>query len=183
MEEKRDKTLLDMEKKIGNYNEKEQVLKNFRINKPNMNMNIINSKFRKENLMSFLNNFKKENEKIANEPNKMKYNIECDQDDDEEYEEDEIKEENGIKMNNINLDENEEDENDEKDKNKKEKKDKKGKKEKIELDLLMGILEQQKKNELTIDYVINNKKKERNNDNDDVQEGEKEIIDFLIEKK
>ena len=60
--EKRDKSLLELENKIGKYNEKENILKNMRINKPNMNMNLFNNeKFNKGNLLSFLDKFKKEN--------------------------------------------------------------------------------------------------------------------------
>ena len=169
--EKRDKSLLDLENKIGNFNEKENVLKNMRINKPNMNMNQFNNnnKFSKENLLSFLDKFKKENEKIMNDENKMKYNIENEQQD----EEDEESEEENINEG-INLDEDKED---------KKIKNKKKKGEKIEMDLLMGILEQQKKKEITIENIIENIK----NKEDDIQDknkekGEKEIIDFLKNK-
>ena len=169
--EKRDKSLLDLENKIGNFNEKENVLKNMRINKPNMNMNQFNNnnKFSKENLLSFLDKFKKENEKIMKDENKMKYNIENEQQD----EEDEESEEENINEG-INLDEDKED---------KKIKNKKKKGEKIEMDLLMGILEQQKKKEITIENIIKNIK----NKEDDIQDknkekGEKEIIDFLKNK-
>ena len=168
--EKRDKSLLDLENKIGNFNEKENVLKNMRINKPNMNMNqFSNNKFSKENLLSFLDKFKKENEKIMKDENKMKYNIENEQQD----EEDEESEEENINEG-INLDEDKED---------KKIKNKKKKGEKIEMDLLMGILEQQKKKEITIENIIENIK----NKEDDIQDknkekGEKEIIDFLKNK-
>ena len=41
---------LNLENKIRNFNEKENILKNFRINKPNMNMNLFsNNKFSKDN--------------------------------------------------------------------------------------------------------------------------------------
>ena len=167
--EKRDKSLLDLENKIGNFNEKENVLKNMRINKPNMNMNQFNNnKFKKENLLSFLDKFKKENEKIMNDENKMKYNIENEQQDEEEEESEEENIDDGI-----NLDE---------DKENKKIKNKKG--EKIEMDLLMGILEQQKKKEITIENIIENIKNEEDNIQDKNKEnGEKEIIDFLKNKK
>ena len=168
--EKRDKSLLDLENKIGNFNEKENVLKNMRINKPNMNMNQFNNnKFSKENLLSFLDKFKKENEKIMKDENKMKYNIENEQQD----EEDEESEEENINEG-INLDEDKED---------KKIKNKKKKGEKIEMDLLMGILEQQKKKEITIENIIENIKNEKDDIQDKNKEnGEKEIIDFLKNK-
>ena len=168
--EKRDKSLLDLENKIGNFNEKENVLKNMRINKPNMNMNQFNNKFNKENLLSFLDKFKKENEKIMNDENKMKYNIENEQQDEEDEESE------GENINEgINLDEDKE--------NKKIKK-KKKKGEKIEMDLLMGILEQQKKKEITIENIIENIKNEKDDIQDKNKEnGAKEIIDFLKNKK
>ena len=176
--EKRDNSLLDLENKIGNFNEKENILKNFRINKPNMNMNLFsNNKFSKENLLSFLDKFKKENEKIINDENKNKYNIE-----NEEIDEEVENEEENEMNKEINLDEDKEDENNNKQKNKKKKKG-----EKIEFDLLMGILEQQKKKEISIENIIENKKnenlKERNILEDkDREEGEKEIINFLESK-
>ena len=169
--EKRDKSLLDLENKIGNFNEKENVLKNMRINKPNMNMNQFNNnnKFSKENLLSFLDKFKKENEKIMKDENKMKYNIENEQQD----EEDEESEEENINEG-INLDEDKED---------KKIKNKKKKGEKIEMDLLMGILEQQKKKEITIENIIENiKNKEVDIQDKNKEKGEKEIIDFLKNK-
>ena len=173
--EERDKSLLELEKKIDNYNEKEHILKDMRINKPNMNMNNLNNKFNKNDLLSFLNNFKKENEKIMNEPDKMKYNIEYEQEDNEEEDGDDDDEQDE--------NEDEDDDNDSDDR-----KIKKNKKEKIELDLLMGILEQQKKKEITINDIIENKKKENEKKDNleqlkDIQGGEKEIIDFLKEKK
>ena len=65
---KSDKSLLDLENKIGKNNEKENILKNMRINKPNMKMDLLNNnKFNKGNLLSFLDKFKKENEKILND--------------------------------------------------------------------------------------------------------------------
>ena len=171
--EKRDKSLLDLENKIGNINEKENVLKNMRINKPNMNMNLLNiNKFNKDNLLSFLNKFKKENEKIMEDENKSKYNIENEQNEEEEDGE----EKDNINNNVINLDEDEEE-------NEKDVKNKKKKVEKIELDLLMGILEQQKKKEISILNIIENKKKLENNlDEYNKEKGEKEIIDFLTKK-
>ena len=170
---KKDKSLLDLETKIGKYNEKEQALKNLRINKPEMNINLLkNNNFNKGNLLSFLDKFKKENEKIMNDVNKEKYNIENEQDNDEESSEGEN---NNNKI--INLDENEENEENLKEKKKKNE-------EKIEIDLLMGILEQQKKKEINIEDIINNK---NNNDdvngNNNIEEGEKEIIDFLTKQK
>ena len=173
--EKRDKSLLELEKKIDNYNEKEYILKDMRINKPNMNMNSLNNKFNKNDLLSFLNKFKKENEKIMNEPDKMKYNIEYEQEDNEEEEDCDDDEK----------DENEDEEDDSENDNRKIKI---NKKEKIELDLLMGILEQQKKKEIKINDIIENKKKENEKKDNleqlkDMQGGEKEIIDFLKEKK
>ena len=176
--EKRDKSLLSLENKIGNFNEKENILKNFRINKPNMNMNqFSNNKFNKENLLSFLDKFKKENEKIMNDENKIKYNIEKE----EIVEEEENEEENEMNKE-INLDEDKEDENNNNQKNKKKKKG-----EKIELDLLMGILEQQNKKEISIENIIENKKnaniKEESKLSDkNKEEGEKEIINFLQNK-
>ena len=170
---KKDKSLLDLETKIGKYNEKEQTLKNLRINKPEMNINLLkNNNFNKGNLLSFLDKFKKENEKIMNDVNKEKYNIENEQDNDEESSEGEN---NNNKI--INLNENEENEENLKEKKKKNE-------EKIEIDLLMGILEQQKKKEINIEDIINNK---NNNDdvngNNNIEEGEKEIIDFLTKQK
>ena len=178
--EKRDKSLLELENKIGKYNEKENILKNMRINKPNMNMNLLNNnKFNKNNLLSFLDKFKKENEKILNDDNKLKYNIENEPQDEEEEESDE---ENNINNNGINLDENEEK------KNKKEEKHNNKKGKKIEMDLLMGILEQQKKKEISIENIIQSKKNENVNDKDKInddnkEKGEKEIINFLLNKK
>ena len=176
--EKRDNSLLDLENKIGNFNEKENILKNFRINKPNMNMNqFSNNKFNKENLLSFLDKFKKENEKIINDENKNKYNIE-----NEEIDEEVENEEENEMNKEINLDEDKEDENNNNQKNKKKKKG-----EKIELDLLMGILEQQNKKEISIENIIENKKnaniKEESKLSDkNKEEGEKEIINFLQNK-
>ena len=179
--EKRNVSLLDLEKKIDNYNEKEDILKKMKFNKPDMNINNLNNKFNKDNLLSFLNNFKKENDKMMNEPNKNKYNIE---EYDENYEDDEGGEgdDNDESQNkDINLDENKETKT--KGENKRKKKNKKNGKEKIELDILMGILEQQKKKEITIDNIIENKKRERENiDKKDLEKGEKEIIDFLLDK-
>ena len=172
--EKRDKSLLSLENKIGNHNEKENILKNLRFNKPNMNLNQLNSnnKFCKENLLSFLDKFKKENEKIVNDVNKMKYNIENEQEDEESEEENDL--EDGISL----------DEDKEEKKNKKSKNKKKNKGEKIEIDLLMGILEQQKKKEITIEKIIENKKNGENNiHNINKEKGEQEIIDFLLNKK
>ena len=54
--EKRNVSLLDLEKKIDNYNEKEDILKKMKFNKPDMNINNLNNKFNKDNLLSFLNN-------------------------------------------------------------------------------------------------------------------------------
>ena len=176
--EKRDKSLLELENKIGNYNEKENTLKNMRINKPNMNINLINNnKFNKGNLLSFLDKFKKENEKIIKDENKLKYNIENVEEESEEEEEKE--KDNKI----IELDEDKEENEDSKRKNKKKKNGTK-----IEMDLLMGILEQQKKKEITIENIIENKKKENileeDSSNDkNIEKGEKEIIDFLLNNK
>ena len=173
--EKRDKSLLDLEKKIDNYNEKKNVLNNFRFNKPDININNLNNKFNKDNLLSFLNNFKKENDKIMNEPDKRKYNIEeNDEQDDEESDSN-----NNENNKDIKLDENEEENLDEKKNDKTAKKVKKDKNEQIELDLLMGILEQQKKKEITINNIIGNKRDNLKNE----EKGEEEIINFLIEKK
>ena len=176
--EKRDNSLLDLENKIGNFNEKENILKNFRINKPNMNMNqFSNNKFSKENLLSFLDKFKKENEKIINDENKNKYNIE-----NEEIDEEVENEEENEMNKEINLDEDKEDEDNNKQKNKKKKKG-----EKIELDLLMGILEQQNKKEISIENIIENKKNANIKEESKLldknkEEGEKEIINFLQNK-
>ena len=58
------------------------------------------------------------------------------------------------------------------------------------MDLLMGILEQQKKKEITIENILENKKRENinkeiiiNENNHEKEKGEEEIIDFLINKK
>ena len=136
-----------------------------------MNMNQFNNnKFKKENLLSFLDKFKKENEKIMNDENKMKYNIENEQQDEEEEESEEENIDDGI-----NLDE---------DKENKKIKNKKKKGEKIEMDLLMGILEQQKKKEITIENIIENiKNAEGDTQDKNKEKGEKEIIDFLKNKK
>ena len=177
---KRDKSLLDLENKIGKNNEKENILKNMRINKPNMKMDLLNNnKFNKGNLLSFLDKFKKENEKILNDDNKLKYNIENNPQ--EEEESDEENNNNNV----INLDENEE--NDNKDKEKSNNNNKKGTK--IEMDLLMGILEQQKKKEISIDNIIEYKKNENLLNDEDIinkdnkEKEEKEIINFLMNEK
>ena len=156
---KRDKSLLDLENKIGKNNEKENILKNMRINKPNMKMDLLNNnKFNKGNLLSFLDKFKKENEKILNDDNKLKYNIENNPQ--EEEESDEENNNNNV----INLDENEENENKEKEKSNNN--NKKGTK--IEMNLLMGILEQQKKKEISIDNIIEYKKNENLLNDEDI---------------
>ena len=176
---KRDKSLLDLEIKIGNYNEKENTLKNMRINKPKMDINLINNnKFNKGNLLSFLDKFKKENEKIMKDENKLKYNIE-NVEEEESEEEEEREKDNKI----IELDEDKEENEDTKSKNKKKKNEAK-----IEMDLLMGILEQQKKKEITIENIIENKKNENifnedDSNNKNIEKGEKEIIDFLLNNK
>ena len=177
---KRDKSLLDLENKIGKNNEKENILKNMRINKPNMKMDLLNNnKFNKGNLLSFLDKFKKENEKILNDDNKLKYNIENNPQ--EEEESDEENNNNNV----INLDENEENENKEKEKSNNI--NKKGTK--IEMDLLMGILEQQKKKEISIDNIIEYKKNENLLNDEDIinkdnkEKVEKEIINFLKNEK
>ena len=177
---KRDKSLLDLEIKIGNYNEKENTLKNMRINKPKMDINLINNnKFNKGNLLSFLDKFKKENEKIMKDENKLKYNIENVEEEEESEEEEEREKDNKI----IELDEDKEENEDTKSKNKKKKNEAK-----IEMDLLMGILEQQKKKEITIENIIENKKNENifnedDSNNKNLEKGEKEIIDFLLNNK
>ena len=171
---KNDNSLLDLEKKLGN--EKNYVLNKYKFNKPDMNINNLNnnSKFNRDNLLLFLNNFKKENDKIMNDTNKQKYNIEIkNEDEEEEQEEESIKK--GIELN-------EDDEN--------EVKEKKEKKEEIELDLLMGILEQQKKKEISIEDIIDNDNiKKGNAENNNIEniinrkyKGEKEIMDFFQEK-
>ena len=177
---KRDKSLLDLENKIGKNNEKENILKNMRINKPNMKMDLLNNnKFNKGNLLSFLDKLKKENEKILNDDNKLKYNIENNPQ--EEEESDEENNNNNV----INLDENEENENKEKEKSNNN--NKKGTK--IEMDLLMGILEQQKKKEISIDNIIEYKKNENLLNAEDIinkdkkETVEKEIINFLKNEK
>ena len=178
---KSDKSLLDLENKIGKNNEKENILKNMRINKPNMKMDLLNNnKFNKGNLLSFLDKFKKENEKILNDDNKLKYNIENNPQ--EEEESDEENNNNNV----INLDENEENENKEKEKSNNNN-NKKGTK--IEMNLLMGILEQQKKKEISIDNIIEYKKNENLLNDEDIinkdnkEKGEKEIINFLMNEK
>ena len=179
--DKNDKSLLDLETKIGKYNEKEQTLKNLRINKPNMNINLLKNKnFDKENLLSFLDKFKKENEKILKEENNEKYNIENEQEDNNDD-----NEEGDNKNEIINLDEDKEKCDEKIEKNKK----KKG--QKIEIDLLMGILEQQKKKEISIEDIIINKKIEKNDNDDNIdiennnflQKDDNEIIDFLIKNE
>ena len=52
---------------------------------------------------------------------------------------------------------------------------KKDKNEQIELDLLMGILEQQKKKEITINNIIGNKRDNLKNE----EKGEEEIINII----
>ena len=139
-------------------------------------MNLLsNNKFRKENLLSFLDKFKKENEKIMNDDNKMKYNIENELQDEENEESEEQENINE----GINLDEDEEEK-----KVIKSKKKKKNKGEKIEMNLLMGILEQQKKKEITIEDIIENRKNKENHiQNKNKEKGEQEIIDFLFKNK
>ena len=168
--EKVDKSLLKLESKIGNFNKNEHMINNLKINKPNMNIKSLTNKYNNDKLLSFLNDFKKANEKMMNDNEQHKYNIEEDQEESEEEEENEDK----IKNESIKLDEKEEN------KISDEKKIVNKKKNKIELDLLMGILEQQKPKDISVDEIIKNKK---NENNEDIPDNEKEIIDFLINKK
>ena len=117
----KDDSLLKLEKKLEEHDEKEIILNKFKL-KPNMKMD--NSrKINKEGLMDFLNKFKKSNDEI-------------DQDND--------------KKNNINP--------------------------KIELDLMMGVLELQKKQNLEPKDIINI-------DEDNFDKQTNEIINFIQTKK
>ena len=69
----KDNSLLKLEKKLENNNEKDIILNKFKL-KPNMKIEKNNENLKKENLLKFLNEFKKSNDKITK--NKKKYNIE-----------------------------------------------------------------------------------------------------------
>ena len=75
----KDDSLLKLEKKLEEHDEKEIILNKFKL-KPNMKMD--NSrKINKEGLMDFLNKFKKSNDEIDKDNDKKKYNIELDEND------------------------------------------------------------------------------------------------------
>ena len=141
----KDDSLLKLEKKLEEYNEREIILNKFKI-KPNMKIDK-STKLNKEGLMDFLNKFKQSNEEMNKNNDKDKYNIEINENDeniDEEYDSD------NDNKNNINP--------------------------KIELDLMMGILEVQKKINLEPKDIIN-----INEDN--IEKQTNEIINFIQTKK
>ena len=110
----KDDSLLKLEKKLEEHDEREIILNKFKI-KPNMKIDK-STKLNKEGLIDFLNKFKQSNEEMDKNNDKNIYNIEINENDeniDEEYDSD------NDNKNNINP--------------------------KIELDLMMGILEVQKK--------------------------------------
>ena len=72
----KDNSLLKLEKKLENNNEKDIILNKF-ILKPKMKIEKRNENLKKENLLKFLNELKKSNDKIIK--NKEKYNIEIDE--------------------------------------------------------------------------------------------------------
>ena len=72
----KDNSLLKLEKKLENNNEKDIILNKF-ILKPKMKIEKKNENLKKENLLKFLNELKKSNDKIIK--NKEKYNIEIDE--------------------------------------------------------------------------------------------------------
>ena len=141
----KDDSLLKLEKKLEEHNEREIILNKFKI-KPNMKIDK-STKLNKEGLMDFLNKFKQSNEEMNKNHDKNKYNIEINENEeniDEEYDSD---------YNN-----------------------KSNKNPKIELDLMMGVLELQKKINLEPKDIIN-----INEDNIDKQTNE--IINFIKTKK
>ena len=141
----KDDSLLKLEKKLEEHDEREIILNKFKI-KPNMKIDKL-TKLKKEGLIDFLNKFKQSNEEMDKNNDKNIYNIEINENDeniDEEYGSDKNN------KNNINP--------------------------KIELDLMMGILEVQKKINVEPKDIIN-----INEDNIDKQTNE--IINFIQTKK
>ena len=141
----KDDSLLKLEKKLEEHNEREIILNKFKI-KPNMKIDK-STKLNKEGLMDFLNKFKQSNEEMNKNHDKNKYNIEINENEeniDEEYDSD---------YNN-----------------------KSNKNPKIELDLMMGVLELQKKINLEPKDIIN-----INEDN--IEKQTNEIINFIKTKK
>ena len=129
---KKDATLLKLEKKLENNTQDEIVLSKFNFSKPKMRVDF-SSKINKEGLMDFLNQMKKSNEEMKNNPNN--YNIEV-----------EDTQEEGPK---------------------------------IELDIAMGVLEAQKPKEIIPQDIIDSE----NNAKETITEGEKELVNFIIDKK
>ena len=141
----KDDSLLKLEKKLEEHDEREIILNKFKI-KPNMKIDK-STKLNKEGLIDFLNKFKQSNEEMDKNNDKNIYNIEINENDeniDEEY--------GSVKNNKNNINP------------------------KIELDLMMGILEVQKKINVEPKDIIN-----INEDNIDKQTNE--IINFLQTKK
>ncbi len=141
----KDDSLLKLEKKLEEHNEREIILNKFKI-KPNMKIDK-STKLNKEGLMDFLNKFKQSNEEMNKNHDKNKYNIEINENEeniDEKYDSD---------YNN-----------------------KSNKNPKIELDLMMGVLELQKKINLEPKDIIN-----INEDN--IEKQTNEIINFIKTKK
>lgn len=129
---KKDATLLKLEKKLENNTQDEIVLSKFNFSKPKMRVDF-SSKINKEGLMDFLNQMKKSNEEMKNNPNN--YNIEVEDTQEEEP--------------------------------------------KIELDIAMGVLEAQKPKEIIPQDIIDSE----NNAKETITEGEKELVNFIIDKK
>lgn len=129
---KKDATLLKLEKKLENNTQDEIVLSKFNFSKPKMRVDF-SSKINKEGLMDFLNQMKKSNEEMKNNPNN--YNIEVEDSQEEEP--------------------------------------------KIELDIAMGVLEAQKPKEIIPQDIIDSE----NNAKETITEGEKELVNFIIDKK
>lgn len=129
---KKDATLLKLEKKLENSTQDEIVLSKFNFSKPKMRVDF-SSKINKEGLMDFLNQMKKSNEEMKNNPNN--YNIEVEDNQEKEP--------------------------------------------KIELDIAMGVLEAQKPKEIIPQDIIDSE----NNANEKITEGEKELVNFIIDKK
>ena len=129
---KKDATLLKLEKKLENNTQDEIVLSKFNFSKPKMRVDF-STKINKEGLMDFLNQMKKSNEEMKNNPNN--YNIEVEDTQEEEP--------------------------------------------KIELDIAMGVLEAQKPKEIIPQDIIDSE----NNAKETITEGEKELVNFIIDKK
>lgn len=129
---KKDATLLKLEKKLENNTQDEIVLSKFNFSKPKMRVDF-SSKINKEGLMDFLNQMKKSNEEMKNNPNN--YNIEVEDTQEEEP--------------------------------------------KIELDIAIGVLEAQKPKEIIPQDIIDSE----NNAKETITEGEKELVNFIIDKK